>query len=143
MRTAILAGLAAGLLLTDPRPAPGGDDPPGPVELIVRNAKVVTLDAKSMVGEAVAVRKGRIVVVGSDAEVMKLKEPKTRVIDAGGKMVLPGLYDSHTHPVGAASSEAGEPLPLLRSIPEVLDFIKQKAATTPEGKWIVIRYAFP
>ena len=68
---------------------------------------------------------------------------KTRVIDAGGKTVLPGLYDSHTHPVGAATSEAGDPIPDLRSIPEVFDFIKKRAATTPEGNWIVIRYAFP
>src|SRR5207245_310506 len=60
-----------------------------------------------------------------------------------GKTVLPGLYDSHTHPVGAATSESGDATPLLRTIPEVLEFIKKKAADTPKGKWIVIRYAFP
>src|SRR5207248_8248806 len=53
------------------------------------------------------------------------------------------LYDSHTHPSGAALSEAGEPLPNLRSIPEVQDYIRKKTAELPAGKWIVIRYAFP
>ena len=65
------------------------------------------------------------------------------MIDAGGKTVLPGLFDSHVHPVGAALSEVGDPLPLLRSIPEVLEHIKKRTADTPEGQWIVIRYAFP
>ena len=92
----------------------------GPADLIVRNAKVVTVDARFSVAGAVAATKGQIVAVGTDAEVMALKGPDTRVIDAAGKMVLPGLYDSHTHPVGAAESEAGAPLPLLKSIVEVV-----------------------
>src|SRR5205814_6147969 len=109
----------------------------------VHNAKVVTVDAKFTVAQAVAARGGRVVAVGSDAEVLKLKGPGTKLLDAGGKTVLPGLYDSHTHPVGAALSEAGEPLPVLRSIPEIQDYIKTKAAGTPKGNWIVIRFAFP
>ncbi|HSQ58756.1 MAG TPA: amidohydrolase, partial [Gemmata sp.] len=68
---------------------------------------------------------------------------KTRVIDAKGRTVLPGLYDSHTHPVGAAVTEVGDPVPDLRSLTEVFDYIKKRAATTPEGQWIVLRYAFP
>jgi predicted amidohydrolase YtcJ len=114
-----------------------------PADLIVHNGKVVTVDAKFTVTEALAVKGGKVVAVGPSADVLKLKGPETRVIDAAGKTVLPGLYDSHTHPVGAALSEAGEPLPNLKSIPEVLDHIKKKAADTPKGKWIVIRYAFP
>ncbi|HUR55938.1 MAG TPA: amidohydrolase [Gemmataceae bacterium] len=114
-----------------------------PADLVVHNAKVVTLDAKSSVAQAVAVRGGKIVGVGSDADILKLKGANTRVIDAGGKVVMPGLYDSHTHPSGASLSEVGDPIPLLRSIVEVQDYIRKKAATIPEGRWIVIRYAFP
>ena len=114
-----------------------------PADLIVHNGKVLTVDAKFSTAEAVAVRGGKVVAVGTSADVLKLKGEKTRVIDAKGNTVMPGLYDSHTHPVGAAASEVGDPIPLLRSIPEVLDFIKKRAAETPEGKWIVIRYAFP
>src|SRR5207237_5096377 len=68
---------------------------------------------------------------------------KTKVIDAKGKTVLPGLYDSHVHPVGAATSELIEPLPNLKSLEDVFAHIRKKAATTPEGKWIVLRFAFP
>lgn len=114
-----------------------------PADLIVHRAHVVTVDPKFSTAEAVAVRRGRIVAVGSDADVMKLKGPKTRVIDAGGKTVLPGLFDSHVHPLGAALSEASGPIPVLKSVKEVLAHVREQAAKTPEGHWIVIRFAFP
>ncbi len=117
-----------------------GDDP---ADLIVHRAHVVTVDPKFSTAEAVAVRGGRIVAVGADADVLRLRGPHTRVIDAGGKTVLPGLYDSHVHPLGAALSEATGPLPVLRSVGEVLAHVREQAAKTPEGHWIVIRYAFP
>ncbi|HEV3439863.1 MAG TPA: amidohydrolase, partial [Gemmata sp.] len=110
-------------------------------QLVIRNAKVVTVDQKFSVTDAVAVRDGKIVALGADA--VKMIGSGTQIIDAKGKTVLPGLYDSHVHPVGAALSEAGNPLPSLQSIPEVLEYIKKKAAETPEGQWIVIQFAFP
>ena len=97
-----------------------------PADLIVHKAKVVTVDAKFSIAQAVAVRDGRVIAVGTDAEVMKLQGPNTKLIDAGGKMVLPGLYDSHVHPSGVVSSEIGDPMPLLRSIPEVQEYIKHR-----------------
>src|SRR5262245_29180255 len=112
-------------------------------DLIVHHAKVVTVDVKFSIAEAVAVQDGKIVAVGPDADVLKHKGPKTKVVDAGGKLVLPGLMDSHTHPTGAAISEWKEPLPDPRSLQEVFAFIRKKAETTPEGEWIVLRYAFP
>ena len=114
-----------------------------PVDLIIHHAKVVTLDAKSSIAEALAIQNGKIVAIGEDEDVLKRQGPKTRVIDANGRTVLPGLFDSHVHPNGAALSEAGEPLPLLRSLAELKEYIRKKAETTPEEKWIVIRYAFP
>src|SRR5262249_16895214 len=114
-----------------------------PADLIVHNAKVATVDAKFTIAQAIAVRDGKIAAVGTNADILKLKGPNTRVIDPEGKMVLPGLYDSHVHPGGVVNNEVGDPVPLLRSIPEILDYIKKRAAGTPEGSWIVIRYAFP
>src|SRR5262245_8651328 len=81
------------------------DDPKGPADLIVHNAKVLTVDAKFSVVKAVAVKDGRVLATGDDDTVLKLKGPKTRLIDAGGRTVLPGLYDSHVHSVDAAVSE--------------------------------------
>src|SRR4051794_22729551 len=82
-----------------------GDEPKGPADLIVHNAKVVTVDAKFSAMKAVAVKDGRVLATGDDEAVLKLKGPKTRLIDAGGRTVLPGLYDSHVHSVDAALSE--------------------------------------
>jgi predicted amidohydrolase YtcJ len=112
-------------------------------DLIVHHAKVVTVDARFSVAEAVAVQDGKVVAVGTDADVLKHKGPKTRVIDAGGKLVLPGLMDSHSHPVGVALSEWKEPLPDAKSLAGVFAIIRKKAETTPEGQWIVLRYTFP
>jgi predicted amidohydrolase YtcJ len=112
-------------------------------DLIVRNGKVLTVDAKFSVAEAVAVRGDRVVAVGKDADVMRLAGPATRVVDAGGNSVLPGLMDSHAHPVGAALSEAKQPLPRLKSIADVLEHVRTRAAALPAGEWVVVRYAFP
>lgn len=117
--------------------------PEGPADLIVHHARIVTLDARNSIAEAVAVKDGRIVAVGDDATVLKLKGANTRVIDAQSRMVLPGLYDSHVHPLGAATSELNAPLPVLKSLKDVFAYIRAKAAATPEGEWIVVRFAFP
>jgi predicted amidohydrolase YtcJ len=119
------------------------EDSGGPADLIIHHARVVTVDARFRIAEAVAVKDGRILAVGDDAAVLKHRGEKTRLIDAQGQTVLPGLYDSHTHPVGAACSELAEPLPVLRSLRDVFDYLRKKAASTPEGEWIVMRFAFP
>jgi predicted amidohydrolase YtcJ len=115
----------------------------GPADLIVHNAKVVTVDPKFRLAEAVAIKGGKVIAVGDDEDVVPLAGPTTRSIDADGHTVLPGLYDSHMHPIGAATSELTAPLPTLKSLKDVFAYITQRAATTPEGEWIVIRYAFP
>lgn len=113
-------------------------------DLIVMNARIVTVDAKSSIAEAIAITKGRIIAVGKNADMLKHRGPETKVIDAGGKTVLPGLMDSHTHPFGAAVSEMGaNPPPNLKSLEEVFAFIRKEAERKPAGQWIVIRYAFP
>jgi predicted amidohydrolase YtcJ len=121
------------------------DDKPAkdPADLVIHHAKVITLDAKSTIVEAIAVKDGKIVGLGEDETVLKLAGPKTRIIDADLKTVMPGLYDSHVHPVGAAMSEWKEPLPVFDTLKDVFAFIRKKAATTPEGDWIVLRFAFP
>jgi predicted amidohydrolase YtcJ len=114
--------------------------PKGPADLIVHHAKVVTVDLKFRTVRAVAVKDGRVVALGGNQAVLRWKGPKTRVINARGKTVLPGLYDSHVHPLSAATSEEFAP---LTSLKEVFAHIRKKAAATPAGRWIVIRFAFP
>jgi predicted amidohydrolase YtcJ len=136
--------LLALLLLSIPwLPARAENQVKGPADLIVHHAKVVTVDQRFRIAQAVAVKDGRVLTVGDDRTVLRRGGPRTRVIDAKGRMVLPGLYDSHMHPLSAAASEWQAPLPELRSLKDVFAAIRQKTAKLPAGDWIVLPYAFP
>src|SRR5262249_31761025 len=100
-------------------------------------------DAKFTTAQAVAVRQGRIQAVGDNETVLKLKGPDTKVIDAGGKTLLPGLYDSHVHPVGAATSDIARPVPVFKSLKDVSAHLRERAKKVPEGEWIAVYYVFP
>ncbi len=112
-------------------------------DLILHNGRIVTVDAQFSVRQAAAVKDGRITVVGRDADVLKERGPRTRVIDLKGRMVLPGLFDSHVHALEAGLSEFRAPLPALDSIPAVQAFLRERARATPKGEWIVVPRTFP
>lgn len=112
-------------------------------DTIIHHGKVLTVDGKFTIAEAIAIKGDRILAVGDDEKVLKHAGPKTKMIDAKGQNVLPGLYDSHTHPLGAAMSEFDEELPYLTSLEDGFTYIKKKAKELPEGQWIVLRFAFP
>jgi predicted amidohydrolase YtcJ len=114
-----------------------------PADTLIRNAKVITVDASGRIAQAVAIRGDRIVAVGTEAEVNKLAGPKTQVIDGEGKTLLPGLYDSHVHPLGASSSEKDHPIPSYDSLEDVKAYISDRVKVQPKGTWVVVRYAFP
>ena len=114
-----------------------------PADLIVYHAKIITVDLRSSIAEAIAIKDGRIVELGSDEEVLKRAGPKTQTIDADGRAVLPGLYDSHVHVVDAALSEALAPLPEFRSLKDVFDFITAKVASTRSPWSVVTRHRPP
>ncbi len=111
-------------------------------DLILHNGKIVTVDKDFSVRQALAVRGGQIVAVGSDAEILKLAGEKTKQIDLKGKTVLPGLMDSHVHPSGASMTEFDHPVPDMESMQDVLDYIGSRAKALDEGAWIVVRQVF-
>ncbi len=115
----------------------------GPADLVIHHAKVILVDEKFGTAEAVAVKDGRIIEVGDDDAVFRRAGPKTHIIDADSHVVLPGLYDSHVHPFDASTSELAGALPDLKSLKDVFAYIRARAAVTPKGEWIVVRYAFP
>ena len=92
------------------------------------NGKVVSLWDSHPICEAVAIRGNRFLVVGSNAEVLKLAGPETKKIDLKGRTVLPGLIDSHTHPISAALSEMDESLPPFNSIADIQSYVRRRAA---------------
>ncbi|QGZ38490.1 hypothetical protein IP92_01179 [Pseudoduganella flava] len=108
-------------------------------DLIVTNAKVATMTKDGQFAQAVAIDKGLITAVGSNAQVLKHKTAGTQVIDAGGRTVIPGLNDSHLHIIREGLNYNAE----LRwdgvtSKQRALQMLKEQAARTPEGQWIKV-----
>jgi predicted amidohydrolase YtcJ len=131
-----LAGLLLSLGLC--RAAPGADE----ADLILCNGKVVTVDREFSVRQALAVKGDRLFRIGTDEEVLKTRGPRTAMVDLGGKTVLPGLIDSHTHPTAASLTEFDHPVPEMETIRDVLEFIQSRANSLGPGKWIVVRQVF-
>ncbi|HEX7174956.1 MAG TPA: amidohydrolase [Pyrinomonadaceae bacterium] len=104
--------------------------------LIITNANVRTMDAKRPEAQAVAVFGNRVAAVGSTAEVERLKGPATRVIDAGGALVLPGFNDSHTHFLGGGFQLSSVDLRDAATPQEFAERIRAFAAKTPKGRWV-------
>ncbi len=113
-----------------------------PPDLVVHNGKVVTVDAGFRIAQAMAVKGDRIVAVGANADVLKLAGPATQRLDLAGKTVLPGLIDSHSHPLDGAMFEFDHEVPNMESIGDVLAYIRARAAILPEGEWIALSQVF-
>ncbi len=111
-------------------------------DLIVHNAKVLTVDKDFRVAEAVAIRGDQIVDVGSNDRILALAGERTTRYDAGGKMVLPGLMDSHVHALGSAMFEFDHEVPEMETIDDVLDYVKARAEVLGPEKWIYVSQVF-
>ncbi len=107
-------------------------------DTIYYNGNIVTMWADHPVVEATAIRGDRFLAVGSTADVRKLATSATREINMDGRTVLPGLQDSHTHPISAALSEKDGPVPVMNSIPEILAYIRNLTDITPPDRVIFV-----
>jgi predicted amidohydrolase YtcJ len=114
--------------LAQPRPA---------ADLIITNAKVWTVDKDRPSAQAVAVLGDRIVAVGANAEVETWRGPGTKVMDAGGKLLLPGFNDAHVHLVSGGSQLDAVQLTDAASPEEFRRRIGERAKKTARGEWIV------
>ncbi len=104
--------------------------------LILFNSKLWTQDPHFPDATAVAVQAGRILAVGSDAEILALASSRTKTIDLGGRRVLPGLTDAHFHFQGWALSRRELPLAGATSLQTVQETLRQRVERTPAGQWI-------
>lgn len=131
-----LALAVLGCICTATTPAPGQliPDETAP-DLILTNAKVVTLDDQDRLLEAVAVKGDRIVGVGARVAIGKLAGRHTRVLDLGGRVVLPGFVDAHSHTSGVSPDYLD--LTEAHSVAEIAAAVADKALTKPAGEWIV------
>ncbi|MGD6749369.1 amidohydrolase [Streptomyces sp. BH105] len=108
---------------------------PAPAELVLRHARIHTVDPERPEAEALAVRDGRIVWLGDDADADRWTGPDTRVLDAGGRLALPGFIDAHNH-VRLGSDDACVQLAGAASLSEIHDRITGWRERNPDAAWI-------
>src|SRR5258706_15384433 len=105
-------------------------------ELILHNANIVTVNSREPRVQAIAISRGRILAVGSDADVLHLGAC-SRKIDLGGKTVLPGFIDAHSHPAQAGVMHLRMVDCDLRSITAITAALRERAAKTAAGDWVM------
>ena len=114
-------------------------------DAVFHNASVVTLDDAAPSAQAVAVLHGRIVAVGADSDLLALAGPDTERIDLAGATLLPGFYAAHDHfPMAGRLAKLqvdlnSPPIGRVENIEQIVEALKQRAAETPAGEWIVGR----
>ena len=109
---------------------------------VFTNGKIITVDAAFSITDAMAVDGARIVALGEKAKALAAEHSDAKRVDLGGRMVLPGLMDSHAHPVGAATYEFDHPVPDIGDIPQLLDYIASRAKALREGSLISVSQIF-
>ncbi len=99
------------------------------------------MDGQFSIRQAIAITDGKISAVGENAAILAMKGDRTEVVHLAGRMLMPGLMDSHVHP-GAAMTEFDHPIPAMETIQDVLDYIASRTKAVPEGSWIGMSQAF-
>lgn len=106
-------------------------------ELILYNGNFWTVNPRQPKAQAVAISNSRFLAIGSNDEVLALAAGNAKKIDLGGKTVLPGFIDAHSHPAEAGLSHLRMVDCDLRSIAEILKSLRERAAITPPGQWVL------
>lgn len=112
------------------------------IDLILYNGKIVTADPGFTIVQAMAVRGNRIEAVGGNETVLSLKTDGTVLLNLEGRMVLPGLIDTHVHACDAAMTEFDHPIPQMDSITDVLNYFADRARVLEDDQWIVLQQVF-
>ena len=109
-------------------------------DLVIKNAKVITVDRDFSIKQAIAVKGDEIITVGTNEEIGKYVGEKTRVLDLKGKAILPGINDTHMHPTSWASSKPPFAFnlrpPDFKSIKEIRKAVEDKVKELKPGEWI-------
>ena len=137
-----LSGLAAGGAAAGGCARPGGNRGSGGgaggghADLVVRGATLYTVDDDLPRAEAFAVKSGRFLAVGSNADVSNLIGPSTAVIEGGGMTVVPGFIDAHNHPFYSGTKHLKQVSLDVRSIEAIKSALGERAQNTPQGQWV-------
>jgi predicted amidohydrolase YtcJ len=105
--------------------------------MIVSNGRIATQDGRGSFASSVAMKDGRFVAVGSDSEVMRFRSEATEIIDVGGRTVIPGLNDSHMHPIrGGLNYNMELRWDGVPSLADALRMLREQAQRTPPPQWV-------
>jgi predicted amidohydrolase YtcJ len=115
----------------------------GPADLVLVDARILTVDSRFSTATGLAVRDGWFVAVGSNEEVRRYIGPATRVIEGRGRTVVPGFIDTHVHALDVASAETTQPFVNLRSIGQLQDWLRTESPRRPPGVWIWTPRTYP
>jgi predicted amidohydrolase YtcJ len=107
-------------------------------DLIVFNAKITTGSLSQPEASALAVKRGRIYAVGTDAEILSLKDNNTRLIDASRRRLIPGLNDAHVHVLNERSYNYNVRWDGVPTLQRALEMLSEQAKRTPEGQWVKV-----
>src|SRR5262249_48713164 len=107
-----------------------------PADLILTSGKIWTGDPEHTQAQALAAREGRLIAVGSDAEISKLRGPRTKVIDAHGRRIVPGFIDSHTHMSSGGFNLLALDLRRTKDPEDFTHLLTVFAAKKPHGQWL-------
>jgi len=110
-----------------------------PADTVFINGNIYTVNERQPRAEAIAVKAGRIVFVGSNADAKTFQEPSTRVVNLAGKTVVPGLTDSHCHIFGIGAREMNLNLEGSDTLESFLARVQERTAKTEPGKWVTGR----
>ena len=106
--------------------------------LILLNGKIVTVNHKNSIVEALAIKGNKIIAIGTSKEIRRLKGEKTKVLNLRGKMVLPGIIDSHTHPSHGATRFLDIDCrgPGIKSIKDIQKAVSERVKQLGSGNWV-------
>jgi predicted amidohydrolase YtcJ len=107
------------------------------------NGHVVTVDPAERIAEAFVVRDGRFLAVGSSREILQGFGADAEKHDLEGRTVIPGLNDSHAHPIPSSVTEVETPIPVLSTIAGILAWVKAETSRRPRGEWIYVHRIYP
>lgn len=116
-----------------------GQNQPTPATLVLRNGKVVTVDAAMPEAQAIAIRGDRIVAVGTNQAIQPYVGPATQVIDLRGQLAIPGLIESHGHFMGLGQSKLTLDLMDVKDWDEIVAMVAATAKQAKPGVWILGR----
>src|SRR6204780_5522794 len=108
-----------------------------PPDLILHNGKIATQDGRRSLAEGAAIRDGKFLAVGSDGEMMRLRDERTKLIDLNKRTVIPGLNDSHLHLIrGGLNYNLELRWDGVPSLADGLRMLREQAQRTPPGQWV-------